>query len=116
MAPLYRQYRGRGLEIISLMFEHYGDLPHAAAATQRFKEHYGIDYTTLIAGISDKDEASKTLPMLDRVYGFPTTIFIDKKGVVRKVHTGFSGPATGEHYTEFVKEVKSTLDELLAET
>jgi thiol-disulfide isomerase/thioredoxin len=115
LAPLYREYRGKGLEIVSLMFEHFGDFDRAAAATNRFRAHYGIEYTTLIAGISDKDDAAKRLPALDRVYAFPTTIFIDRKGHVRKIHTGFSGPATGEHYTQFVAEFKSTLDQLLAE-
>jgi thiol-disulfide isomerase/thioredoxin len=115
LAPLYKNYRDKGLEIVSLMFEHFGDFPRAAAATERFRQHYGIEYTTLIAGISDKDDAAKKLPMLDRVYAFPTTIFIDRKGNVRKIHTGFSGPATGEHYTQFVNEVKTTLDQLLAE-
>jgi thiol-disulfide isomerase/thioredoxin len=115
LEPLYREYRAKGVEIVSLMFEHFGDFPHAAEASQRFRQHYGIEYTTLIAGISDKDDAGKKLPMLDRVYAFPTTIFIDKKGVVRKIHTGFSGPATGEHYTEFAAEVRDTLNQLLAE-
>jgi thiol-disulfide isomerase/thioredoxin len=116
LAPLYKEYRGKGLEIVSLMFEHFGDFPRAAEATQRFRRNYGIDYTTLIAGISDNAEAAKKLPMLDRVYAFPTTIFIDRKGNVRKIHTGFSGPATGEHYTQFVSEVRSILDQLLAES
>jgi peroxiredoxin len=116
LEPLYREYRGKGVEIVSLMFEHFGDFPHAVEATQRFRQHYGIEYTTLIAGISDKDEAAKKLPMLDHVYAFPTTIFIDRKGEVRKIHTGFSGPATGDHYTQFVSEVKATLDQLLAES
>jgi len=116
LEPLYKEYRGKGLEIVSLMFEHFGDFPQAVEATERFRRHYGIEYTTLIAGISNKDEASKTLPMLDRVYAFPTTLFIDRKGMVRKIHTGFSGPATGDHYTQFVAEVKATLDQLLAET
>ncbi|HEY0747406.1 MAG TPA: TlpA disulfide reductase family protein [Steroidobacteraceae bacterium] len=116
LAPLYKEYRGKGLEVVSLMFEHFGDFPRAAEATQRFRQHYGIEYTTLIAGISDKDEAAKELPMLQSFVAFPTTIFIDRKGHVRKIHTGFSGPATGEHYLEFGKEVKSTLDQLLAET
>ena len=115
LAPLYRDYRAKGLEIVSLMFEHFGDFDRAAAATERFRKHYGIEYTTLIAGISDKDEAAKKLPMLERVYAFPTTIFIDRRGQVRKIHTGFSGPATGEHYAQFVSEFKSTLDLLLAE-
>ena len=116
LAPLYKENRGKGLEVVSLMFEHFGDFPHAAEAAQRFRQHYGIEYTTLIAGISDKDEAAKKLPMLQSVVAFPTTIFVDRKGHVRKIHTGFSGPATGEHYTEFVSEVKSTLDQLLAES
>jgi peroxiredoxin len=116
LAPLYKENRGKGLEVVSRMFEHFGDFPHAAEAAQRFRQHYGIEYTTLIAGISDKDEAAKKLPMLQSVVAFPTTIFVDRKGHVRKIHTGFSGPATGEHYTEFVSEVKSTLDQLLAES
>jgi thiol-disulfide isomerase/thioredoxin len=116
LEPLYREYRGKGVEIVSLMFEHFGDFPRAAEATQRFRQHYGIEYTTLIAGISDKDEAAKKLPMLDRFSAFPTTIFIDRKGDVRKIHTGFSGPATGDHYTRFVAEVRAALDQLLAES
>ena len=108
--------RGRGVEIVSLMFEHFGDFAQAAEATRRFRQHYRIDYTTLIAGISDKDEAAKKLPTLNRVYAFPTTLFIDRKGSVRKIHTDFSGPATGYHYTRFSDDVKATLDQLLAET
>jgi thiol-disulfide isomerase/thioredoxin len=116
LSPLYQANRGKGLEIVALMFEHFGDFPHAVEATQRFRQHYDIQYTTLIAGISDKDDAAKKLPSLERVYAFPTTIFIDRKGNVRKIHTGYSGPATGEHYTQFVAEVQATLDQLLAES
>jgi peroxiredoxin len=116
LAPLYKDYRDKGLEIVSLQFEHFGDFQRAAEATQRFRQHYGIEYTTLIAGISDKDEAAKKLPMLKSFVAFPTTVFIDRRGNVRKIHTGYTGPATGDHYVQFVTEVKSTLDQLLAET
>ena len=116
LAPLYKDYRAKGLEIVSLQFEHFGDFERAAEATRRFRQHYGIEYTTLIAGISDKDEAAKKLPMLKSFVAFPTTVFIDRKGNVRKIHTGYTGPATGDHYIQFVNEVKATLDQLLAET
>jgi hypothetical protein len=53
--------------------------------------------------------------MLSKFLAFPTTVFIDKKGNVRKIHTGFTGPATGGHYTEFVNETKAELDKLVAE-
>jgi hypothetical protein len=41
---------------------------------------------------------------------------IDRKGVVRAVHTGFSGPATGEHYEEQNRELTALVDKLLDET
>jgi peroxiredoxin len=116
LAPLYKDYRDKGLEIVSLQFEHFGDFERAAQATQRFRQHYAIEYTTLIAGVSDKDEAAKKLPMLKSFVAFPTTVFIDRKGNVRKIHTGYTGPATGDHYVQFVNEVKTTLDQLLAES
>jgi hypothetical protein len=69
----------------------------------------------LLAGTNNKDEASKTLPMLNHVLGFPTTIFIDKKGQVREIHTGFSGPGTGKYYDDFVKDFNLLVEKLLSE-
>jgi peroxiredoxin len=115
LAPFYAQNRDRGLEVIALMYEHFGDFEDAAAATRRWRDELGIEYTTLIAGISDKVEAGKTLPMLNGVLAFPTTIFIDRAGRVRNIHTGFTGPGTGEHYETFKREFTALVDELLAE-
>jgi len=46
------------------------------------------------------------IPQLNDFKAYPTMIII-KKGVVAKIHTGFSGPATGEYYQEFIKEFES---------
>ena len=116
LEPFYREYRARGLEVISLMFEYFGDFPQAAAATRRFRSHYGIDYTTLIAGISDKQDAATRLPMLDRVVAYPTTLFIDRSGRVRRIHTGFSGPGTGAHYEELTRAFRKEVNRLLEES
>ena len=116
LAPFHRQNRERGLEVVSLMFEQFGDFAQAAAATRRFRERYGIEYTTLIAGTSDKDDAATKLPQLNGVFAVPTTIFIDRAGKVRRIHTGFSGPATGEHHRKLLEEFESLVDQLLAET
>lgn len=115
LAQLYRELRGEGLEIVSLQFEHFGDFAQAAAATRRFRDKFGIEYVTLIAGTSDRDEAAKALPQLTGVYAFPTTIWVDRTGAVRKIHAGFSGPATGEHYTRLVAEFTDITRQLLAE-
>jgi len=53
--------------------------------------------------------------MLADFKGFPTTIIIDKKGEVRKIHTGFSGPGTGIYYTQFIDEFEKLTDKLLNE-
>jgi peroxiredoxin len=115
LAQLYRELRGEGLEVVSLMFEHFGDFAQAAAATRRFRDKFGIEYTTLVAGTSDKDDAARALPQLTGVFAFPTTIWVDRSGTVRKLHAGFSGPATGEHYTELTREFTAFTRPLLAE-
>ena len=116
LAALYRELRGQGLEVVSLMFEHFGDFPQATAATRRFREKFAIEYPTLIAGTSDKDEAARALPQLTGVFAYPTTIWVDRAGTVRKIHAGFSGPATGMHYVELTREFTEFTRQLLAES
>lgn len=116
LVPFYREYRDRGVEIIALMFERHGEFEKAAQAVRIYREDLGIEFPTLIAGVSDTEDASQKLPSLTGVYGYPTTLFIDRRGEVRKIHTGFSGPATGIHYEEHVREFHTLVDELLAET
>ena len=115
LAPFYAQNRARGVEVVSLMFEQFGDLPQAIAATRRFRNTYDIQYTTLIAGISDKEDAATRLPQLNGVFAFPTTIFIDRTGKVRRIHTGFSGPATGEHHRRLIEQFETLTEQLIAE-
>ncbi len=115
MVPLHRQYRDQGLEVVALMFEHFEEHAVAAEQVRRFREKFDIEYDTLIAGISDKTEASRVLPALSAVLAFPTTIFIDRGGRVRRIHTGFSGPGTGEHYELLQRDFKDLITTLLAE-
>ncbi len=113
LVQLDRQYRSQGLEIVSLMFEQHAEFKRAAAAVQRFRTAYGIDYPTLIAGASDKTKAAAVLPQLDAVLAYPTAIFIDRTGRVRKIHTGFAGPATGVQHELLAHEFETQIDELL---
>lgn len=105
----------KDLEIIALAYERTRDFDEAVENLRRMKDHYNIDYEILYAGYADKAEASESLPMLNEVKAWPTTIFLDKEGQIRKIHTGFSGPATGDEYTTFKNDFKAMVEELLNE-
>ncbi|MGH1362068.1 MAG: peroxiredoxin family protein [Calditrichia bacterium] len=115
MAPFHKRYREHGLEIVGLMYEHFRDFPTAAKQVERFRKKFKIEYDLLVAGYSDKADAAKTLPMINHVLSYPTTIFIDKKGNVRKIHTGFTGPGTGDAYETLTHEFTELVETLLAE-
>ena len=115
LAPWYIKNKDRGVEIIGLAFERKNDFEFAQRTLTRLKNRFDIRYELLFAGLAGTESASKALPALTGISAFPSSIFIDKKGHVRKVHSGFSGPATGKYYQEFQAEFNSLMDELLAE-
>ncbi len=103
MVELDKRYRDVGLSIIGLAYELTGDFERDARQVKRFKKRHNIDYPMLIAGTSDKKEARKTLPFLDKLISYPTIVILDGDYRIKAVHTGFSGPATGPAY-ETLKE------------
>lgn len=104
------------LEVIALAFERHKDPSKAMDAIQRYKETFEMDYEILLAAASDdKSVASKTLPMLDKIISFPTMVFLDRNNQVKRIHTGFNGPATSE-YQNFKTDFESFVQELLAES
>jgi thiol-disulfide isomerase/thioredoxin len=115
LSPWYSENQRRGVEVIGLAYERKADFGYASARVKKMIDKFDVTYNFLIAGTNDKAEASKTLPQLNRVVAFPTTIFIGKDGKVKKIHTGFSGPGTGIYYDQFVQEFNETINELLGE-
>ena len=115
LAPWYDKNKQRGVEIIGLGYERSPDYTKAAPRLRKLKERYNIGYDLAVAGVSNKDSVAKSMPQLAKFLGFPTTIFIDKKGAVRKIHTGFSGPGTGKYYTDETAAFNQEIDKLLKE-
>jgi len=103
--------------VVALSFEYAKTEEGAYKGISRLKERIGVAYPILLAqyGTSDKKTANEKLPMLNHILSYPTTIFLDKKGNVRKIHTGFNGPATGEKFIQFRSEFDEFIQSLLAE-
>lgn len=115
LAPWYNENRHRGVEVIGLAYERKDDFNYASARVKKMAAKMDVGYEILIAGTDDKEKAGKTLPMLNAVVAFPTTIFIGKDGKVKKIHTGFNGPGTGHYFEQFKEDFNETVNGLLKE-
>jgi thiol-disulfide isomerase/thioredoxin len=115
LSDFYNKYNSRGMEVIGLAFETTSDFEKASKDVSNHKKHFNAQYEFLIAGQSGTKNASAALPMLNQVMSFPTTIFIDKKGVVRKISTGFYGPSTGSYYSRYIEQTSDFIEKLLVE-
>lgn len=110
-----QETKNDNVKVLGLAYESKDDYEYARTRIMKMKEKLNPPYEFVIAGTSDKAEASKTLPMLNEIISFPTLIFLDTEGKVRKIHTGFTGPGTGEKYEEFKSEFRTTVNDLLKE-
>lgn len=105
------------VQFLGLAFEYAKTEEGAWKSIDRLRKRIGVPYPILLAqyGSSNKVKANEKLPMLNHVLSYPTTIFIDKQGNVKKIHTGFNGPATGKKYMDFKKDFERTISELTKE-
>jgi thiol-disulfide isomerase/thioredoxin len=76
-----------------------------------FKTDIGISWDVLLGGRANKGVADSTLSFMGGIKSFPTTAFIPIVGDL-VIHSGFSGPATGESYEEEVAFFKKTIESL----
>jgi thiol-disulfide isomerase/thioredoxin len=112
---LQAEYGDQGLRTLGLAFEATGDFTQDVKQVEIYRTRHQIPYPLLVAGLADKEFASRSLPFLDRVRSFPTAILVDGQGRIRDVYTGFSGPATGEAYTRQGEAFRRRIETLLAE-
>jgi thiol-disulfide isomerase/thioredoxin len=113
---LFAQYEKKGLSIHAFSYEiAKKNTRMSLKALKKFKKRMKLNYPIYLAGIPSTDLASSHFPMLNHVMSYPTSIVVDKKGVIRKVHTGFNGPATGDAYETFKYEMDKLIKQLLDE-
>lgn len=115
LAPWYRANKDRGVEILGLAYERKDDFQYAKDRIEKMKTKFDVPYDFVVAGVNDKEKASQTLPALNKVLAFPTTIFVGKDGKVKHIHTGFEGPGTGIYYERFQERFNKIVNDLLAE-
>ena len=56
---------------------------------------------------------TRTKSQLNDFFAYPTTLFVDRNGIVQQIHEGFKGPGTGEEYQNEVSLYYDTVQKLL---
>jgi thiol-disulfide isomerase/thioredoxin len=116
LRDLAAKYGSKGLDVVSLAFEYTNDLERNRRQVKRFIERFATPYTILLAGtVADAPNSSAMAPLVGW-QGYPTTIFLDRRHRVVKIHSGFDGPATGERFTRLKKEIDAEVEALLKTT
>ncbi len=112
LVDLYNRFHKQGLEVVDLSFEE-GDQLKNPERLRAFVTKYKIPYTVLLMGTPD--DLSAKLPQGKDLDSWPTSFFIGRDGLVKQIHAGFSGPATGAEHTKLVAETTELVEKLLAD-
>ena len=95
------------IQFLTLGYERSTDSA-ALVRLSEFKREMGMTWPVLLGGRASKTAAAESIPALDSIHSFPTTVFwpVDGEPVV---HKGFNGPATGEGYARETAFFRSQL-------
>lgn len=113
LAELYRKYQSKGLEIVALSFEEEAQKEKGYPRLAAFNKRYGVTYPVVLAG--EQADLAEKVPQIHNLNSFPTTIFLGRDGLVRGVHAGFAGAASGAFHDSAKEEITATVERLLAE-
>ena len=113
LQALQAEYGSKGLHVVALAFEVGTDTKKQRARLKNWIKSMKVTYPVYLAGTSSKDAASARFPMLNGIMSFPTALLVDQQGKIIAIHTGFSGPATGDAYTDLVKKYKQEIESAL---
>jgi thiol-disulfide isomerase/thioredoxin len=115
LSDFYQKNKDRGVEIIALGYELSTDAVRSVRSLQKFRDQFNVQYPILNTGVTagDPQRAEKTLPQLTAIKVFPTTILLDKDGVVSDISTSFYGPGAGDYHLKFKSHFETAVNTLL---
>lgn len=113
LIPWYAENKKRGIEVVALAFERSLSKEDAKRQLRKLEDKKKVNYPLLLAGYTVADTPMDKVKGLKNFISFPTTVFLNRKHEVVKVHAGFTGPSTGEFFEKWKTEFNQTVDKLL---
>lgn len=114
-SDLFMKHYKEGFNILPVAFEASDNFNKNIHVLKKYFAYNHIPFQPYYGGQVGKPMVGKKFYMVNKIMSYPTAIFIDKKGKVRKIHTGFYGPGTGQYYDEYKRETEAFIKMLLAE-
>lgn len=108
-------FNSDSLVFVPVAFEYDTSLTACNARINRLFKHLDVPFTAYYGGVAKKSVSAQVFPFLSDITAYPTSVFIDKRGNIRKIQSGFTGPGTGAYYEDYIKETRDFLAELLSE-
>lgn len=112
LVDLERRYRSKGLKVLSIDYEHKVGKGVARERLGAFAKKYDIPWEVRLEVVEDLADALP--PELVNVQGFPVTLFVDRKGAVLGIHTGFISPAAPAEHKALLKKFESWVEQIVA--
>ena len=112
LAEMYRKFDRKDFEVVSISFEEAEQLGDPTRL-KAFVKKYGLQFPVLLGG--DTEEATAKLSQLINWNTWPATLFIDRKGLVRSIHSGFPSAGSGELFRQAKEDFNVQVGRLLAE-
>lgn len=114
LQQMFDRYGKEGFQPVALAFEYSGDPARDLEQVKIFAKRLNIKYPMLLAGSTEEGQIQQKLPQLVGFGAYPTTIFIGRDGLVKRIHAGFEGRATGQRFTRLKTELEEMIKTLLA--
>ncbi len=110
---LQRRYVHLGLRVVGLAFELNEDAERNRSVLRRYQERHELSYP-IVLGFEDVPRGpAAVFPTVEGMFSFPTVLFLHGDGRIRTVHTGFTGPATGDSFVRLKRDFDGLVVELL---
>lgn len=111
---LYSKYK-EDVAFMGVAFERSKTFEEALNKINKFRSGLSIQYPLTYGGAASKDTAQKVFPFLQKVESFPTLLFFDRDHNIISVHSGFSGPGTGDEYEKSKKLIQKEIEKITQE-
>ncbi len=110
----FAEHPNLDIPVVAIAFERYREKEKSMAVLNRYIDKMDLPFEFLYGGYFEKSEAINQLPMLNKIISYPTMIILDKDKNIRKIHTGFSGPATSK-FESFKADFDQTIKAISSE-